>query len=557
MELAFVRGVRNPRRRSPMALLPGIALLLAAHAATAQAAVTDCARSSAYSQKVLATTGLVGYWRLGEASGATACESKNGDTGAYQPGTVLGRPGAIPGDPDTAAGFDGVKGWVSAPDSAALDVGDSFTAEAWARRGALSSSNTQVIVSKQNGAWVLLFDLSNRLVLRRSTVADVVVSTTTVTDTTTWHHVVATKSGAAVHLYLDGRDVTGTPSNQTMADNAQPLSIGQSANASFYNGDIDEVAVYALPLTATQVADHYAAGAPPPPPPPPPSNGDPAIAVAGDIACDPADAGFNGGAGTATNCRQAATSNLLAANGPNGVLTLGDNQYVDGTLAKFNQVFGATWGRFKSLTHPSVGNHEYNMAGAGGYYDYFNGLGQQSGPAGDRSKGYYSYDIGTWHMVALNSVCSAAGGCGVGSPQEKWLRADLAAHPAACTLAYWHHPRFSSGWSGNATPTAPLFQALYDANAEVVLAGHDHNYERFGPQTPSAVADQARGVRAFTVGTGGEDFDSLITVRANSQVRNFDTFGVLKLTLHPNSYDWRFVPIAGQTFTDSGTSACH
>lgn len=518
---------------------------------------SGCSRSTSYSSLVLGEAGLVGYWRLGEASGTSACDAKGQDAGTYQPGTTLGRPGAIAGDSDTAVAFNGVSGAVTAPSTAALAVGDRFTAEAWVRRGALSTSDTQVIVSKQVGTWVLFISQSNQIVLRRSTVADVATSVTSITDTTTWHHVVATKDGPAVHLYLDGRDVTGPVTDQTMADNTEDLAIGRSVNSSFYNGVLDEVAVYNVPLTATQVSNHFAAGAPPPPPPPPPPAGDPVIAAAGDIACDPSTAAFNGGAGTAVACRQQSTSDLLAQNGPNGVLTLGDNQYDDGTSSKFSQVFGPSWGRFKSVTRPEAGNHDYVTAGAAGYFDYFNGSGNQTGAAGDRSKGYYSYDIGTWHLIALNSNCAPAGGCTAGSPQEQWLKADLAAHPTTCTLAYWHHPRFSSGWSGSPTATDALFQDLYTANADLVLVGHDHNYERFAPQNPSGGADTARGIREFVVGTGGENFDSLIGGVANSEVRNYDTFGVLRLTLHPSSYDWTFVPITGQPFTDSGTQACH
>jgi len=516
-----------------------------------------CGPSSPYATKILGTTGLVGYWRLGETTGTVACDTKSGTDGTYQPGTTLGRPGAIPGDPDTAVELDGSTGWVSAPDRTALDVGDRFTVEAWVRRGALSTMENQVIASKQNGSWVLMFDPSNQIVLRRSNVADAASSVAAVTDTTTWHHVVATKSGSSVHLYLDGADVTGPVTNQTMVDNTEQLAIGRSSGVASFAGSIDEVAVYNAALTSAQVANHFAAGAPAPPPPPPPANGDPVVAAAGDIACDPADPAYNGGTGTATGCRQRSTSDLLATNGPDGVLTLGDNQYDDGSASKFAQVFGPSWGRFKAITRPQVGNHDYVNTGASAYFDYFNGAGQQSGPAGDRTKGYYSYDIGTWHLVALNSNCAPAGGCGSGSPQEQWLKADLAAHPAACTVAYWHHPRFSSGWSGSSTATAALYQDLYDANADLVLVGHDHNYERFASQDPKGTADTARGIRQFVVGTGGEDFDSLVALKPNSEVRNFDTFGVLRLTLHPSSYDWQFVPVSGQRFTDSGTQACH
>jgi fibronectin type 3 domain-containing protein len=212
----------------------------------------------------------------------------------------------------------------------------------------------------------------------------------------------------------------------------------------------------------------------------------------------------------------------------------------------------------KSITRPAIGNHEYLTSGAAGYFDYFNGTGNFSGPAGDRDRGYYSFDVGTWHLIALNTSdhCTIVA-CSAGSPQETWLKADLAAHPNYCTLAYWHHPFFSSGHDGNLTAMQPLFQALYNADADIVLGGHAHNYERFAPQNPSAQLDTARGIRQFVVGVGGAFFTSLGTTKPNSQVRQNNTYGVLKLTLHPTSYDWQFVPEAGKTFTDSGSASCH
>jgi len=296
---------------------------------------------------------------------------------------------------------------------------------------------------------------------------------------------------------------------------------------------------------------------PAPAPTPSGSGGEAVIAAAGDIACDPASGSFNGGVGSSDSCHQRAVSDLLVGQPLDAVLALGDLQYENGALAKFGQSFDPSWGRVKSLIRPAVGNHEYLTAGASGYFDYFNGVGNQTGPAGDRSKGYYSYDVGAWHIVSINSNCSQAGGCGAGSGQESWLRADLAAHPTACTLAYWHHPLFSSGEHGNNTGTKAIWQALYDANAEIVLSGHDHDYERFAPQTPSGAADPSRGIREFVVGTGGKNHYALTAPKPNSEVRNDDTYGVLKLSLHPNGYEWQFVPEAGKTFTDSGSGSCH
>jgi hypothetical protein len=287
---------------------------------------------------------------------------------------------------------------------------------------------------------------------------------------------------------------------------------------------------------------------------------DPVIGAAGDIACDPADGSFNSGNGTAARCRQLHTSNQLLGAGLAAVLPLGDLQYECGGASAFLQSYDPSWGRVKSITRPVPGNHEYNSnsgtncdatGNAAGYYSYFGSA------AGDSTKGYYSYNIGAWHLIALNSNCAKAGGCFAGSAQEQWLRQDLAANPATCTLAYWHHPLFSSGeYSPGFTSVRPLFQALYDHNADIVLTGHDHNYERFAPQTANGALDPVNGVRQFIVGTGGKSLYSPQTAIANSEVRNSSSYGVLKLTLHPISYEWSFVPAAGSTFSDFGSEFC-
>ena len=254
------------------------------------------------------------------------------------------------------------------------------------------------------------------------------------------------------------------------------------------------------------------------------------------------------GAGDITSCSRTqdeATAKLLD-NISGTVFTLGDNAYPDGTASQFTNCYGPTWGRHKSRTRPVPGNHDYHTSGASGYYNYFGAA------AGDPSKGYYSYNLGAWHIIALNSEISQ----GAGSAQERWLRADLAANPKVCTLAYWHKPRFSSGQHGNILASQALWQALYDYSADVILNGHDHTYERFAPQNPNGQADNNRGIREFVVGTGGAGLYPFPTIQPNSQVRNNTTYGVLKLTLHSTSYDWQFIPIAGQTFTDSGSANC-
>ena len=273
------------------------------------------------------------------------------------------------------------------------------------------------------------------------------------------------------------------------------------------------------------------------------------VVAAGDIACDPGDPNYNGGAGAPSACRMLATSNLALALSPAAVLLLGDNQYEDGTLAKYQASYDPSWGKLKAVTHPIPGNHEYGTPGAAGYYAYFGAA------AGDPAKGWQSFDLGGWHLIGLNSNCGAVGGCGAASPQGQWLAADLAAHPGVCTLAYWHHPRFSSGPHGNDATTADFWTLLYAASTDLVLVGHDHGYERFAPQSPSAAADPA-GIREFVVGTGGKNLTFVSTVRANSEVRNYGAFGVLELKLWPTGYDWRFLGTSGATL-DSGRGLCH
>jgi len=276
----------------------------------------------------------------------------------------------------------------------------------------------------------------------------------------------------------------------------------------------------------------------------------PVIAAAGDIACAPDAWDFNGGFGTATTCRQMSTSDLLLGRELAAVLVLGDIQYEDGALWRFQASYDPSWGRVRSITRPVPGNHEYQTPGASGYYTYFGGA------AGSPAEGYYSFDVGAWHLVALNSNCSAVG-CFASSRQEQWLREDLAAHRAQCTLAYTHHPRYSSGQHSDTVEIAPLFQALYDFDADVLLSGHDHDYERIAPSNPFDGADSGRGIRQFVVGTGGKALRPFGRIDSQSEARSSDAFGVLELTLRPAGYDWRFVAAAGSSFADSGSASCH
>lgn len=271
---------------------------------------------------------------------------------------------------------------------------------------------------------------------------------------------------------------------------------------------------------------------------PEPDTDAPVVVAAGDIA-DCASGGDE------------ATARLLGGI-PGTILTLGDNAYEAGSREEYVGCYGPTWGRFKYRTRPAPGNHEYDTPGAAGYFGYFGGT------AGNPGEGYYSYDLGSWHMIALNSNCGEVGGCSAGDPQQRWLKADLADNRRRCTLAYFHHPLFSSGkYSPGIPKVKPLWETLYAAGADVVLNGHDHNYQRFAPQDPEGKADPERGIRQFVVGTGGRRPYLTGPPIGNSQVQSDDAFGVLKLTLRPEGYDWWFVPVEGAWFTDSGSARCY
>jgi calcineurin-like phosphoesterase family protein len=287
-----------------------------------------------------------------------------------------------------------------------------------------------------------------------------------------------------------------------------------------------------LMLCACGSNDSVVGPGPPPPPPPPPGLVE-TLVGAGDIGW----CGLQGAALTA--------SLLDRISGT--VFTAGDNAYPNGSSRDFADCYEPFWGRHKSRTRPVPGNHEYNTSGAGGYFGYF---GVNAGPPG---LGFYAYQLGAWQILALNSEVSAF----PGSPQFEWLRRELAANPTRCTLAYFHNPVFGSGTNGGNPHMQAIWTVLYASGADVIINGHNHSYERFAPQDPDGRPDSARGIRQFVVGTGGAELTGFPSIRPNSEVRNANTWGVLRLTLRSDRYEWEFMPVAGQSFSDSGGDNCH
>ena len=266
----------------------------------------------------------------------------------------------------------------------------------------------------------------------------------------------------------------------------------------------------------------------------------------------PAASAVLAGAGDIAECGNPgdeATADLLDGIGGT-VFTTGDNVYPDGTAEQFDSCYQPSWGRHLARTRPAAGNHDYHTLGAAGYYDYFGSA------AGDPAAGYYSYDLGAWHVVVLNSNCAQVA-CTAGSAQEQWLRQDLSASADVCTVAYWHHPLYSSGEHGGSPAVRPLYAALYDHGAELVLNGHDHLYERFAPQDPDGNLNSSFGIRQVTVGTGGRSLYAFGVTQPHSEARNNQDLGVVKVTLRDGSYDLEFVPVAGGTYSDTVSGSCH
>jgi hypothetical protein len=284
----------------------------------------------------------------------------------------------------------------------------------------------------------------------------------------------------------------------------------------------------------------------------PPSASGPS--ASGDAASQPPDVVLTG-AGDIASCGlrgDTETSDLLV-NQPGTIFTAGDNAYENGSTANYASCYAPTWGRvLDRTTLPAVGNHDWNTPGAAGYLAYF---GSAAAPNGTT---WYSTDLGAWHVIVLDSNCAKVGGCVAGSPQGRWLAADLAAHAdTRCTLAIWHHPRFSSGVHGNDAEVGPFWEQLVAAHADLVINGHDHDYERFAPQNAAGKEDRKTGLREIVVGTGGASLRTFPNVAANSEIRLAGELGVIRLTLHVANYDWGFLPATKGAITDYGSALCH
>jgi hypothetical protein len=313
------------------------------------------------------------------------------------------------------------------------------------------------------------------------------------------------------------------------------------------------------PSPSSSVSPSPSSSVSPSPSPSPSGISGPTIVAAGDISCP------QGDSPTSTSCQQLATSDLAIAANPDAVLPLGDEQYELGSLADFQAMYQPSWGRLNAISRPAPGNHEYGYIGTAiiptggeGYFTYF---GDRSHPlqpgCTTNCVAWYSWDIGNWHMISLDSQCLEIGGCNPGNPEYKWLQADLEANTKPCTLAYWHIPVYSSSQDHQPDMT-PMYQLLYTKKADVVLNGHAHFYERFAPQDAAGNADPVNGISEFIVGSGGKSFFNIRTTpAANSVARIANTFGVLKMTLGETGYSWQFLPVAAGGSTDSGTAACH
>jgi hypothetical protein len=375
-----------------------------------------------------------------------------------------------------------------------------------------------------------------RCTFRGSQNKDMVVSSKKINDGQ-WHQVTCEKTDSAIAVVVDGAR-TQVPTTIGSIANTAPFLVGGDGT-SFFPGDMDELSVTS------------ASGVTLPPPPPPTGTGV-LVAAAGDIACSP------GMATTSNRCQQAATGRMVSSGNYDAVLTLGDNQYDCGKLSDFQSVYDPTWGAVKAKTHPIPGDNDYagnscKTPGATGYFSYFQ---QQAGSPGCTTAcdGWYSYDLGDWHVIALNSECGRQSGAPSCAAQLQWLESDLAADSATCTLAYVHRPYWANANVFNGDKS--IVTALYNGGADVLLSGHVHGYARYAPQDPGSKVT-SDGITQFIVGTGGRSHSKLKTpTLPNLQASSFGTYGVLQLSLDSGSYSWKYLTTGGAT-ADSGSASCH
>jgi hypothetical protein len=604
---------------------------------------------SAYWRETLADE-PVAYWRLGEDDGTVAADEAGTSAGVYSNGVTIGRSGALTGDRNTAASFDGFDGSVTVPSSRRLNLVSGVTLEAWLKRRK-SGSWQNVVAKPGSGAtaqqnYALWLNPSSQVVAYFGNGSSSLGVYTPDSIDTSWHHLVATYDNATARIYVDGVLRVSTRSRLRLTANSEPLTIGRSSDGvRVFGGLIDEVAVYGRALSASRIREHYrerdsidrtppivslttpgddsstvdarphfaggarvtssdssrvtvriyrgssavgrpvqsvtttrlstgawsvVAEAPLPfgaytaraeqsdlagnigksapstfsitaeaPSP------DPVVAAAGDIA-DCADDGDE------------ATASLLLHLRGASVLTLGDNAYPSGSRESFADCYAPSWGRLQLRTRPALGDHDYGTPQASGYFTYFaRQLARFGRTAIDPTRGYYSYDLGSWRVVVLNGACGRSARLCDATDQAAWLDRDLASHPRMCTLAILHPPRFSSGAvHGNNATMRRYWEVLYGHGVDVILSGDEHLYERYAPQDPDGLYDPEGGLRQFIVGTGGGSLYSFARINANSEVRYNGSHGILRLTLHPTSYEWEFMPTSG-SFSDAGTTRCH
>jgi fibronectin type 3 domain-containing protein len=578
-----------------------------------------CTAPSPYSSLVRPTAGLAAYWRLGEASGTSACDSAGSNEGTYSR-VRLGDPGAIVDDPDFAAGFQASNtASVNVRSASALNPSSAITVEAWIRPESVSGS--QAIVRK-HGQYLLRqlgAGLFARLWWSGGTYTE--FNTGSVLTANTWQHLALTYDGATMRLFRNGVLVASVGATKNIASTSNTLYIGQSGGYDFFTGSIDEVAVYSAAVPGLDLARHYRVGSATGLAPPAglTGRGGPGaaglwwtsadgglathfrvyrqeldgtwplapLASVGTAATRFVDSGLANGisrvyrvtavddAGNASAPAEVTvtpTDNvLLAAGDIAGCDTFGDEATAelldrfDGIVAPLGDLAyqSGTDAEFANCYDPTWGRHKWRTRPVVGDHEYLTAdaapyFAYFGAAAGAPGAGWYSYDVAGWHVVVLNSICPSPAGCSASSEQVRWLEADLAASTAQCAVAMWHRPRFTSSAVHDSDPAFdPFWRVLYAAGVELVLNGHNHAYERFAPQDPDGVYDPARGIRQIVVGTGGRSLYPFGTPEVNSEVRFDDAFGVLRLSLDPGMYSWEFAPVDGESSTDAGSGTCH